>query len=374
MTGEVLYIEHPVGGVLTRRGRDSNTGSGGGGGTTGASVTSTRDTFVDNTWIPTGKDTNPTDNTAGIPAVVTSLPDWNASGTNTVQMPAGITITEKTIYGDIKPSSGADTYLIRCKLRGGNFVPGTQSGVVDCNGARSGGIIWLIDCDIDPVLPSLNRDGIVGHKYRAIRCDIKNTIDGCGAFITTDKGTVADVIINGNYIHDRVYSYPDYANGVSGTALHSDGSHTDGIQVQGGTSILIKNNMIVQSCSYLPGSGTHPTKPWCLSAGHAPGSGIIIQKQGTTADLDNTVEAKYNYTKKGLAHYTLKVGTYSVHDNHIYRDTLIVSGSWGGYWMRPDANRAGVNVTGLTTTNVWVDGPYAGQVLTEPRDKGIEYS
>lgn len=374
MTGEILFVEHPISGVLTRRGRAPRGGGGSGGGTTGDSVTASRDTFVDNTWIPVGKDTNPSNNTAGIPAVVTSLPNYNAISINTVQIPAGVTIKEQTIWGDITPSPGADSYLIRCKIKGGNFVPTTQSACVDCNATRSGGILWLIDCDIDPQLPSLNRDGIVGHKFRAIRCDIKNTIDGIGGFIKTVAGTDADIQINGNYIHDRVYSYPDYANGTSGTALHSDGSHTDGIQLQGGKNILIKNNAIKQTCSYLPGSGTHPTKPYCLAAGYAPGAGIIVQ-DNTGAGLDNTVDIKYNWMiKGGLSHFTLKPGTYQVHDNHIYRDTLQVSGSWAGYWLRPDANRAGVIVTGLATTNVWVDGPYATQICVEPRDKGIEYS
>ena len=55
--------------------------------------------------------------------------------------------------------------------------------------------------------------------------------------------------------------------------------------------------------------------------------------------------------------------------NRHYHSVAQRPGVFAGYWMRFDDMKTN-RVQGLNTST-WIDGPYAGQVLTQPRDRGI---
>ena len=196
----------------------------------------------------------------------TALVAWDKtpSTTNTYVLDSshnGKTYQNVIIYGDLSVTATGDVTFINCEFVGGSHVPGTQSGVIDCNPARTGtGKLILKDCTISPRKRSLNRDCIVGRRFRIERCDLSGGIDGVGAFCESKNGTATNVDVLGCFIHDLSYLYPDYANGVSGSTLHSDGSHNDGIQIQGGANIWVKGNNI--ECTGRKMTGTHPTYPW----------------------------------------------------------------------------------------------------------------
>lgn len=320
--------------------------------------------------------------TFGIPAGGPALTPYNASTVDTFTLPSGGGVIEDAIiYGDLKPpASGATWTLRRCLLVGGNHVPSGASAVVDCNGARTGsndttnndvGRIILEQCEIAPRRPSLNRDGIVGHKFSLINCLVQNTVDAVGAFITSNKGTHANVKIIGNKLANLGYGYPDYINGVSGAAQHTDGTHDDTIQLQGGGNVEISFNLLIASTlAAFAGSGTNPDKPWLIPGGWSNGACIVIQDNtgvGTFTKANTIIRG--NRMAGGLAHINIKPGVaFTLDRNEHFRDTAIGTGH-SGYWIRFDQQSTN-DVDGLAT-EVWIDGPYAGQILTSPRDRGI---
>jgi hypothetical protein len=295
----------------------------------------------------------------------TALTDYNASTVDTVTITTNNTVIEnKRIYGDIKIQA-TGVRIRNCLLVGGNNIPTTQSGVVDCNSASCFDAL-IEDCDIAPRRIALNRDGIVGHEYTARRCHIRNTIDGLGAFNRPGGSSDANVDIEGCYVHDLAYFYPDYSNGVSGGALHSDGSHNDALQIQGGANIHVIGNNFMATSIAGPGTQTNPSKPWLIGQGQANGATIIIQKQSSTAALVNVVVEK-NWLMGGLAQGNLKAGSYTFRDNKCNRSVASGSGH-SGYWLRLE-NRATTIVSGLLT-NRWED---TNALLAEPRASGIHY-
>lgn len=316
-----------------------------------------RDSLVLGTYKPDAS-------TTGILAG-TVLSDYNAPTVDTLTITTNGTVIEnKRIYGDIRIQA-TGVRIRNCLLLGGNNTPATQSGVVDCNAASCFDAL-IEDCEIAPRKVSLNRDGIVGHEYTARRCHIRNTIDGLGAFNKPGGSSEANVAIEGCYVHDLAYFYPDYSNGVSGATLHTDGSHNDALQIQGGANIHVIGNNFMATSIAGPGTQANPAKPWLIGQGMANGAAIIIQKQSTTAALSNVVAEK-NWLMGGLSQGNLRAGAYTFRDNICNR--LVATGSGhSGYWLRLES-RANTIVTGILT-NRWED---TGALLVEPRASGIHY-
>lgn len=322
-----------------------------------------RNSLTYGAYEPTGVDTNPTDATTGVPADVT-FTAYNDPAVDKVSLPAGTVLTDKIIYGDITPLGYVE--LIRCLLLGGTSSPTNDIGVVTCTGSRTGQTI-LRDCTIKPRVEANGRNGIQGRQYEAYRCDISGTVDGCGIF-STIAGRNADVTLLGNYIHDLVYIYPDLI-----TTSHTDGTHNDCVQYQGGRGVWVMGNRLKATAHALAGTGSNPSKPWLIGTGHANGAGIIVQRN--TGDAPNlTVTVEKNWLSHGLSHLNGKASatSYTYRGNRHYRATATNSSpSWSGYWMRFDAGMDISGIVGAETTNTWVDGPYAGQTLVQPRDTGI---
>ncbi len=297
----------------------------------------------------------------------TVLTDYNASSVDSFTISqAGTIIQNKRIYGDIHINA-ANVVIRNCELVGGNHTPSGASGVVDCNG--SGVYNALIeDCDIVPRKISRNRDGIVGHEYTARRNHVRNTIDGFGVFNKAGVSVSANVSLEGNYVHDLAYFYPDWRNGVSGSTWHSDGSHNDCVQIQGGANIHVIGNNLTATSIAGPGTGANPDKPWLIGTGNANGAAIIIQKN--VGELVDVVVEK-NWLSHGLAEANFKPGTYTFQNNICGRAVASNPPSWSGYWLRVDS-RAGTTINGLLDPgNRWED---TGELLTEPRAKGIHYN
>lgn len=322
----------------------------------------------------------PDDTTAGVPDG-TVLTEWNSPSVNTVTWSAVTAdVEDKIIYGDVKPTFTGNVNQVfrRCKFVGGSHVPTGASGVLDCNSQRTGaGRIVLIDCDIIPRVPARNRDCIVGHRWELYRCRLQKGVDAMGIFKNSANSN-ADVVAKGCYVSNLTYWYPDYQNGTSGATWHTDGTHNDGAQLQGGKNVTLTGNRWHLTCSYGAGSDPHPTKPWLLESAdlesrYAPGSNVIIQNN-TGGGIDNTVVIEKNYfTHGGLSQLNVKPGiAFIFRDNYHYRKVAQKSGTWSGYWIRMDDHTS--TVTGLLTTNIWQDGPYVSTALQEPRDSGIHYN
>lgn len=303
-----------------------------------------------------------------------TLTAYNAESTNTAALPGGGLIENKIIYGDIKWQGSSTLTLRNCLLVGGTNVPTGASGVVDCNASHSAPII-LVDCTVRPREPR-NRDCIVGHRWQAYRCDMSAGVDGMGIFTTT-AGAQAEVTAEGNWVHDLTYIFPDYRNGTSGATWHSDGSHNDGVQLQGGSNVRLWGNFfdVLNSPPAATNTGPNPSKPWLSTLQQNNGAGVTIQ-DNTGAGIDPTVVIGKNWFRGGLSQLNAKPGiSFQFPDNKFFREvarnTTGSGGTWNGYWIRIDV-RATTTIAGLLTSR-WVDGPYAGQLMVEPRDRGINY-
>ena len=305
-----------------------------------------------------------------------TLTDLGNSSTQNAVLPSSGVVENRKIWGDIKPPATGKLVLKNCLLVGGPHIPTGASGAVNCNTAHAENLI-LIDCTIQPQQPR-NRDCIVGHKWEAYRCNMSRSVDGMGIFTTSANSGHADVIAMGNWIHDLAYVYPDYKNGTSGATWHTDGSHNDGAQLQGGDRVHLKGNFfdLARSLPAAGNGGVNPDKTWMSTLQETNGSCVIVQSN-TGNPINNTVIIEQNWFRGGLSQLNVKPNmSFIFRDNKHYRDAAVNTtgsgGTWNGYWLRFD-QRAGATLTGLAT-NKWVDGPYSGQVMAEPRDKGIHYN
>ena len=342
----------------------------------------------------------PTANATGILPGAT-LTAYNSASVNAFTLPSalnsvaraagwfsfrgGMALKDKLIYGDMRPPTGQTVpiFIMNSKLVGGAHKPTSDDGVVNCaSSSRNGSAakVTLIDCEIAPRRPSLGRDGIRGRAFDVFRCDIHNVVDGVGIFATTEQGTVdADVNVKGNYIHNLAYTYPDTI-----TPSHTDGTHNDCVQHQGGKNVHIKGNALhatTTPADVTRGSGINPQDPWLVGQGMATGSALIIQ-DNTGQGVDNTTVAEQNYLYGGKAHLNVKPNISFVYrNNKHYRKTAKVSDGGGtepnfsGYWIRFDDHST--EVEGLnrgTNNNRWIDGPFAGKPLIEGARTGITYN
>ncbi|HEY3409282.1 MAG TPA: hypothetical protein VGK53_14010 [Propionicimonas sp.] len=88
----------------------------------------------------------------------------------------------------------------------------------------------VINSTLKAEFPSIYVDGLSGSNYTAEGLDISGVVDAL-------KVIGGNTTIRGNYFHDAIHSNND--------PTHPDGqTHDDGIQVEGGSAILIENNKI----------------------------------------------------------------------------------------------------------------------------------
>jgi hypothetical protein len=296
----------------------------------------------------------------------TTLTDYNASSVDKVTLPAGTVLSNKRIYGDITP--GGPVTLRNCLLVGGTSQPSSDIGVVTATGSLRSGLIELYDCSIIPRAPKNGRNGVQGRQYKAVRCYVKNTTDGFGVFSTLGSNTAADVTIQQCMVEELLYSYPDPAS-----SNHSDGAHTDCVQIQGGRNVRVIGNKLVATAIAETGTGANPQKPWLLerTPGWANGGCVVVQ-DNTGAGIDSSVVIDSNWTSGGLSHYNIKASAAGsvIQNGNVYRDTAVGTGN-SGYWGRLETGMSQTAITGITTHR-WIDGPYAGELLTfASRDRGL---
>jgi hypothetical protein len=158
----------------------------------------------------------------------------------------GVTIDGIELSGRIKVQA-ANVTIRNSRINGP--VDGSQStvGLIAAVDARVKNLI-VENCVLTPTAGGLT-DGIVGHDFTARNNEIYGTVDGIGVFNT--KGPAANVVIEGNHIHDLAWFRNEPNN-------RPEGTHNDGIQIQGGTNITIRNNHIETYLSRTAGDVNDP--------------------------------------------------------------------------------------------------------------------
>ncbi len=289
----------------------------------------------------------PSASTTGVPAG-TVLTNYTGPLTITLD---GTVIDSKHVYGDLRVQ--AKNVVIRNSyLHGGATIPKSNTGVIDANSANVYNLL-IENNTIYPDHPSYYRDGIVGHEFTAVGNHITRSNDGIGIFNRPGGALAANVKVEENYIHDLTHWNSDPA--------HSDGTHNDGIQIQGGQNILIRGNNVVGSV--VAGDG--------LGAFGLHGGSALLAKPDVSEFANLVIENNWfddaqNSVCLNNGKYPTMVVTFQ--NNFFGRHQYAYSNN-STYQIRIYVKSA-TQATGLAT-NRWED---TNELLTEGRDTGIRYN
>lgn len=146
------------------------------------------------------------------------------------------------VGGRITPPAGVtNVTFIGCYFGGGSD---NSSAQVMLTGATKWGWTFL-QCTFKPD-PQSNGQGYVecdnidGHDYAVIRCDLSGGTDGLGVFNTYAKTDPLNVSMLGSYWHDFCFANNDPSH--LSDATNPGWSHNDGMQIQGGSGVLVQGN------------------------------------------------------------------------------------------------------------------------------------
>jgi hypothetical protein len=149
----------------------------------------------------------------------------------------------------------AKNVVIKNSIIRGNSTTAGEC-IVNASASDQAGL-QVINSEIVPDYPSVNvGDGICGHDYTISGSNIHDVVDGAGVF-------GSNVTITNNWIHNLPY-YPVAPD-------HSNGSHNDGIQVEGGDNIHIVGN-------YISGGDINDNSAIMVSQPVSPVTNLVIVK------------------------------------------------------------------------------------------------
>lgn len=200
---------------------------------------------------------------------------------------AGASIKDLQINGRL--IINADNVTVdNCWVRGPQTAwSGSDTGCVLVTSPTRNAV--LRDCLIDPAVPAPRLDGIRYCGYTAIRCRIRNTTDGFGVFNTS--GGAMNVSILGSWVENMAKFYPD-------EGVHTNGTHNDAIQLQGGSTATITGNRLESVLSTTAGntSGLDVTSSGTAKSPPCTVGNSVIQLNSNTGPLtDVTIDSNYMY-------------------------------------------------------------------------------
>jgi len=133
------------------------------------------------------------------------------------------------------PTVGNVTY-INCIFRGPATAPTGTSSLYTMYRPHQRSFTF-VDCTFAPQTPSPWWVGLQGYGFRLLRCDLSGLVDQLEVFNTNagEADGPSDVSVEQCYFHDSAY----WAPGVNGEVSH-DGSHSDGIQWEGTTGLVVR--------------------------------------------------------------------------------------------------------------------------------------
>ncbi|QNK80970.1 hypothetical protein [Nakamurella sp. PAMC28650] len=289
-------------------------------------------------------------------------PDWSNTGipvgTNLtvhrgdiVVTTPGTVIDSMDVYGYIKVRA-ANVTIRRTRVRGTGTVA-FNTALIDCNHSAVSNAV-IEDCLLVPDSPSVWVDGVIGKEFTARWNNVYNTCDGFGVYNAQNWAGACNVTIESNFIHDLVFFSKD--------PNHSNGTHNDGIQIQGGSNVNILGNNILMF--YSRGKGTLDY------ASRAGGNGILVganlasvtASQITNNWLNGGIDGMYILRGKSSS---MRFG--SVSGNRFGRDQFGFSGGASTYQIRV---QSGVTFNNALTANYWQN---SGLPLAVSRTGGIRY-
>jgi hypothetical protein len=273
----------------------------------------------------------------------------------------GATYTNLDVRCSVVPGANVGNVTYRnCIFRGPMTLPQSYSSLYTMFRPHKGGFTF-IDCTFRPQHPNFRWVGIQGYGFTMRRCDASKLVDQVEVFNSNNgpKGAGDNSLRNGPcrvvieqcYFHDSAYWGP-------GVDTSKDGSHSDGIQWQGGTGLVVRGNYFTGKLksqygrNYLGGTTTNSAMMIKPDAGNISGAVITKNWFGGGAVTINVADAP----KKNR--YISNLG--SLTHNHFYRDQFYA----------PTAILVGTTKSGSHTqigvtaaSNVWVANGKAVPVI-----------
>lgn len=145
---------------------------------------------------------------------------------------AGTVIQDKDIFGKVNIQA-ANVVIKNCRIRGANdgafaIVQCTSTACVNAQ---------IIDCDIVADFPTDTLNGIYGHDFTALRCNIRDTVDCIRVNNTSVPTAATGVTVQQCYLHHMAVRSP--------TATQSDNvTHNDCVQIESGSGLVMLGNSV----------------------------------------------------------------------------------------------------------------------------------
>lgn len=209
-------------------------------------------------------------NTGVLPGVlrtdVTSSTGWPGSGT----LQPGFTYSNLNVKYRMTPPTGTTPIIYQNCYFYGPLTPDPGAGSGLSQSTNDGHVPQVfIDSTFRPQNLHWNWNGVIGHHYTALRCDLSGSVDQFGVYNNNTGHKTEDVAVSIKqcYIHD----HGNWANPPD--TSHSDGSHPDGCQQQGGRRLIFQGNNVlgfIDPSLTLNSFGTNHTNA-CLQFGASVG-------------------------------------------------------------------------------------------------------
>jgi len=158
---------------------------------------------------------------------------------------SGTTYTDLDVRHVVVPGPGVGNVTYRnCIFRGSKDVPNGFSSLYTMFGPHRRGFTF-IDCTFRPQQSDFHWVGLQGYGFTLRRCDASDLVDQVEVFNTNDgpggagddslRDGPCDVVIEQCYFHDSAYWPPGVDTSV-------DGSHSDDVQWEGGSGLVVRGN------------------------------------------------------------------------------------------------------------------------------------
>lgn len=163
----------------------------------------------------------------------------NTVTTNQTYSTAGQLIQNTHFDGARVSLSNANITFVNCLFRGDNSV----NALVTCTNANVSNA-QFIDCTFLPKFPRYETNGIGGHDFTLLRCDMSHTTDlispnNSTAFTNQGAGFPIGVVVDQCYLHDLAW----WTAATGGVVHPSDTeTHNDIIQIVGGSGLTVRGN------------------------------------------------------------------------------------------------------------------------------------
>jgi hypothetical protein len=191
--------------------------------------------------------------------------------------------------------NAANVTIKNCLIRGSAGDGSSNTALVMATSTACVNLL-VEDCTLVPDTPSLWWNGINGHDFTARRCEIYHTVDGMGVYPNTGTpGIAVNVLIESNYIHSLSYFTPDPNHSTT-----DNQTHNDGLQLQGGSGIVVRYNSINGVYATDVGSTPRPDNGGSVgSPGYTQGGSLqFIQCNNNVGNLQN-IEVYDNWLRGG---------------------------------------------------------------------------